>query len=200
MKLAEAFIGVPMERENGAPLPGQTLPRRVEIADARADEQRRVVVLSRETIMIGRSVAGVFMTLNVKASDFRGVSLRLRRPDNAELSGAGLVYELHLVHGDPDLCVLLGQADDDLDIQAEWRLWARFLRLPLLAERTLGEDEPARPMLGAVAALMPAPRRRGKFITARRARFLVRRKMGNAKASAQRFAPRLMIPGAGHDR
>ncbi len=97
----------------------------------------------------------------------------------------GFSYEIRLVHADPDLCVALAEANDDWDIHAEWRLWARVLGLPALVERVEGRDEPDRPMLGKVAVAPPAPRRRGKTITARRARFLTRRKVGRPELCAQ---------------
>ncbi len=113
------------------------------------------------------------MNVTVATSAYRGVMLKIvsARQD-------GFAYEIRLVHADPDLCVALAHADDDLDVQAEWRLWARVLGLPALVERVEGRDEPDRPMLGKIAVRRPAPRRRGKAITARRARFLTRRKVG----------------------
>ena len=83
-----------------------------------------------------------------------------------------------LVHVDPDLGVTLAETNDDSEIQAEWRLWARALGLPALVERAEGRDEPDQQLLGRVAIRPSAPRRRGKTILARRPRFLARRKLG----------------------
>jgi hypothetical protein len=89
-----------------------------------------------------------------------------------------------MVHADPDLCLTLAEADDDRDINAEWRLWARALGLPTLVERVEGRAEPDRPTLGKVVVRRPAPRRRGKTIASRRPRFLTRRKVGRPMLGA----------------
>jgi hypothetical protein len=148
-------------------------PRRFAAPDPRADGRRRLVRLDAETVAIARAVAGVAMNLTVPTRAYRGVALRL-----AGVAHEAFAYEIRLVHADPDLSVALAETDDLLDAQAEWRLWARALGLPTLVERDLGRDEPDRPMVGKVVANGPAPRRRGKTLTARRARFLTRRKLG----------------------
>lgn len=163
-----------------APAPGQSAPRRIEAPDLRADGSRRVVLLARDRVEIARSVAGVFMRVAVRPKSFRGVALRLR-----DLAGAGLSYEVQLVHADPDLNVTLARADNDEDIQADWRLWARFFDLPTIVERGEGRYELERAMLGALGVGEVGPRRRGKAMTSRRARFLARRKMGDPALSAR---------------
>ncbi|HYA73244.1 MAG TPA: DUF6101 family protein [Roseiarcus sp.] len=156
-----------------APKHSAFAPRRFAAPDPRADGHRRVVRLDGENVVIARVVAGVFMNVTVATSAYRGVMLRVvgARED-------GFSYEIRLVHADPDLCLVLAEANDDWDVHAEWRLWARVLGLPALVERVEGRDEPDRPLLGKVAVRAPAPRRRGKTIAARRARFLTRRKIG----------------------
>lgn len=158
-------------------------PRRFAAPDPRADGRRRLVRLDDKQVLIARVVAGVFMNVTVATSAYRGVMLRVVGGRND-----GFSYEIRLVHADPDLCVALAEVDDDLEVQAEWRLWARVLGLPALVERVEGRDEPDRPLLGRVAVRPAAPRRRGKTITARRARFLTRRKLGR---------PELCIPVEG---
>ncbi|MGO4872015.1 MAG: DUF6101 family protein [Roseiarcus sp.] len=155
-------------------------PRRFAAPDPRADGRQRIVRLDSEQVVIARVVAGVFMNVTVPTSAYRGVMLRI-----AGARADGFSYEIRLVHADPDLCVALAEANDDWDVHAEWRLWARVLRLPALVERVEGRDEPDRPLLGKVAVRRPAPRRRGKTITARRARFLTRRKVGRPELGAQ---------------
>jgi len=162
-----------------APKHSAFAPRRFAAPDPRADGRRRLVRLDRDNVVIARVVAGVSMNVTVATSAYRGVMLRV-----AGARDDGFCYEIRLVHADPDLCVALGQADDDWDVQAEWRLWARVLGLPTLVERVEGRDEPDRPMVGKVAARRPAPRRRGKTIAARRARFLTRRKVGRPELGA----------------
>ena len=162
-----------------APKHGAFAPREFAAPDARADGHRRLVRLDADKVRIARVVAGVFMNVTVPTSAYRGVALRL-----AGVRGDVFSYEVRLVHADPDLCVVLAEADDDWDINAEWRLWARALGLPTLVERVEGREEPDRPMLGKVAIGAPAPRRRGKTIAARRARFLTRRKVGRPELCA----------------
>jgi len=168
MDLADAAFGTAR-----APRPGAAGPRRIEATDARADGRRRVVVLGRDRVVIARSVGGVFMNIALRPGAFRGVALRLR-----DLTDGVFHYDVRLLHRDPDLCVTLHEADDDREIEAEWRLWARFLGVPTLVEREDGRAEPDRPRLGAVVIAPGGLRRRGRTITARRPRFLTRRKVG----------------------
>jgi hypothetical protein len=179
-----------------APKHSAFAPREFAAPDARADGNRRLVRLDADTVVIARVVAGVFMNVTVPTSAYRGVVLRL-----SSVREDGFTYEIRLVHADPDLCVALAEADDDLDINAEWRLWARVLGLPTLVERVDGREEPDRPMLGKVAARRPAPRRRGKTITARRPRFLVRRKVGRPALCAPTIdGARELFGGANPER
>jgi hypothetical protein len=170
-------------------------PRRFAAPDARADGRRRLVRLDSDNVHIARVVAGVSMNVTVATSAYRGVALRVvgARDD-------GFTYEIRLVHADPDLCVALAQVDDDLEIQAEWRLWARVLGLPALVERVEGRDEPDCPLLGRVAVRPAAPRRRGKVITSRRARFLTRRKVGRPELCAPIGEARELFGGSNPDR
>ena len=156
-----------------APTPGSRGARRLEAPDGRADERRRVVLVARDRVVIARSVAGVFMQILLRPSAYRGVLLRL-----VSLDEAGFHYEISLAHQDPDFDVLLAQFDDEWEARGEWDLWSRFLELPTLVERTEGAWERARPMNGEVVANEPRPRQRGRGMSSRRARFLIRRKVG----------------------
>ena len=179
-----------------APRPGFAGPRRIEACDPRADGRRRVVLLARDRVVIARSVAGVFMHIAMTPNAYRGVVLRLSAMrDNV------FHYEIRLAHRDPDLSVTLHEANDDSEIRAEWRLWARFLGLPALVEREEGCTEPDSAHLGEVAVTPTRARRRGKTITSRRPRFLTRRKTGRLDAS-HRLPPgsRVMFPGSKEDR
>jgi hypothetical protein len=104
--------------------------RRIEVGDARADGRRRVVIVERHRIAIARSVAGVFMRISLAPSAFQGVLLRLVRLDDA-----GFHYEIHLMHRDPDLGVVLAEADDQAEAEAAWRRWAQQFHLPALSKR-----------------------------------------------------------------
>ncbi len=170
-------------------------PRRFAAPDPRADGRRRLVRLDSDNVHIARTVAGVNMSVTVATSAYRGVGLRV-----VGMRDEGFLYEIRLIHTDPDLCVALAQADDDLDVQAEWRLWARVLGLPALVERFEGRDEPDRPLMGRVALGAPSPRRRGKTITARRARFLTRRKVGRPELCVPVTATREMFGGFDFER
>jgi len=173
-----------------APRPGVAGGRRIETSDPRADGRRRVVVLTRNGVTIARSIGGVFMNIALRPDAFEGVVLRMRGPTDGCFH-----YQIELRHRDPDLCVTLWEADDDRDIQAEWRLWARFLGAPTLVEREAGRADPDRPRLGAVAIAPSGPRRRGRTIAGRRPRFLTRRKIG-APSKAPPSRGREIFPGA----
>ncbi|MGO8799612.1 MAG: DUF6101 family protein [Roseiarcus sp.] len=179
-----------------APRPGFAEPRRIEACDPRADGRRRVVVLARDRVSIARSVAGVFMHIVMTPSAYRGVVLRL-----SGLRDDGFHYEIQLAHRDPDLCVTLHEATDDTEIQAEWRLWAKFLGLPTLVEREEGRAEPEAPRLGGIAIAPARARRRGKTMTCRRPRFLMRRKTGRLDCARRSPGDRREIfPGSKQDR
>jgi hypothetical protein len=179
-----------------APRPGVAEPRRIEVCDPRADGRRRVVLLARDRVVIARSVGGVFMQIAMTPNAYRGVVLRL-----TALRDDGFHYEIRLVHRDPDLCVTLHEASDDSEIQAEWRLWAKFLGLPPLVEREEGSVEPEGAHLGEIVVARMRARRRGKTITARRPRFLTRRKTGRAdRRRASLAGAREIFPGSKPDR
>ena len=155
-----------------------------------------MVLLARDRVVIARSVAGVFMHIAMTPDAYRGVALRL-----SAARDDGFHYEIRLVHRDPDLCVTLHDASDDSEIQAEWRLWARFLGLPTLVEREEGSAVAESAHLGEIAVAGVRARRRGKTITGRRPRFLTRRKTGRLDPSRQLPADRREIfAGSKDDR
>jgi hypothetical protein len=179
-----------------APKPGVAEPRRIEVSDPRADGRRRVVLLARDRVVIARSVAGVFMHIAMTPNAYRGVVLRL-----SALRDGVFHYEIRLAHADPDLSVTLHEANDDSEIQAEWRLWAKFLGLPTLVEREEGRAEPEAAHMGEIAIAHTLARRRGKTITARRPRFLTRRKTGRGDPGRVSLAgAREIFPGSKEDR
>jgi hypothetical protein len=173
-----------------APLPGSRGTQRLEVSDSRADERRRVVLVARDRVVIARCVAGVFMRILLTPSVYRGILLRL-----ANLDDAGFNYEIHLAHHDPDLDVLLAQCDDEAEAHVEWDLWSRFLELPTLVERVEGACEPARSMIGEVVTSEPGPRRRGRGLGSRRARFLTRRKVGRPELCVRVESERELFAG-----
>jgi hypothetical protein len=192
----ERSIAVSGAERPAAPKPGFAGPRRIEACDPRADGRRRVVLLARDRVVIARSVAGVFMHIAMAPNAYRGVVLRLDA-----LRDDGFHYEIRLAHRDPDLSVTLYEASDDSEIQAEWRLWAKFLGLPALVEREEGRAEPESAHLGEIAVAGPRARRHGKTITGRRPRFLMRRKSGRPDTDRPCLAgAREIFPGSAEDR
>lgn len=148
--------------------------------DRRADGQQRMVSLSRDIVRIDRRIEGIAMRVAVPVSAYRGVALSL----TGDRAGA-LHYELHLLHRDQDLSVMLDCAGDDADILADWRLWSRFFRLPALVERRAGQVEEADLTLGGLLIGGAGPSRRApRFRSKRRPSFLARRKTGNDRLSA----------------
>ncbi|HLJ71432.1 MAG TPA: DUF6101 family protein [Roseiarcus sp.] len=188
MELERPFA---MSAERFAPKPGAAEARRIIAADPRADGRRREVMLARGRVQIARSVAGVRMKISLAASAYRGVILRLRGFEAQRFS-----YEIELAHRDPDLSVTLLEASDDGEVQAEWRLWARFLGLPALVEREEGRPEPDAARLGELAVSPRKPRRRGGAMARRRPRFLTRRKTGRGSPGPSLAGAREIFPGS----
>jgi hypothetical protein len=177
--------------DRAAPKPGVAEPRRIVASDPRADGRRREVMLARGRVQIARSVAGVRMKISLAASAYRGVVLRLRGLEEQQFS-----YEVELAHRDPDLSVTLLEANDDSEVQAEWRLWAKFLGLPALVEREEGRSEPDATQLGELMVGQRKPRRRGAAMARRRARFLTRRKIGRGSPGPSLAGSREIFPGS----
>ena len=154
-----------------------SLPVRFEAADEAADEQRRIIDLHREHVVVHRSVRGMRMALNLPVTTFRGVAIRL----NGNACEPPTAIEVVLEHGDPALSLPLFSSSACDDIVAEWQSWGRALGLPLLvAERDGSLREPfAR--LGAVRVEAPTWRRRRRSTLAhRRPKILLRRQPGVA--------------------
>ena len=57
-----------------------SLPLRFWVGDATADERVRAVVLTRERVVLRRSVAGMLMALNLPVKSYLGVALRIEPP------------------------------------------------------------------------------------------------------------------------
>jgi hypothetical protein len=181
--------------ERSAPKPGAAEARRIVAADPRADGRRREVMLARGRVQIARSVAGVRMKISLAASAYRGVVLRLRGFEEQRFS-----YEIELAHRDPDLSVTLLEASDDSEVQAEWRLWAKFLGLPALVERAEGRPEPDAARLGQLVVSRRKPRRRGGAMARRRPRFLTRRKVGRGSLGPSLAGSPEIFPGPNEGR
>jgi hypothetical protein len=144
-----------------------SMPLAFDMRDARADGCSRQVTLRRDSIVIARRLAGIDMRVNVPLSAYTGVALSVETHCDGSVS-----YRLMLAHRDADLNAVLFETDDDTNIVALWRAFARDLGLPGLVETAPGQFE------RADAGRHQPMRRRNAALTGRRPRFLSRRRMG----------------------
>ena len=167
-------------------------PLTIEDCDPRSDDRRRLIDVGRETVTIRRAVAGVSMAIRLSASAYRGVSLRAQA-----LRDGRFHYEVKLLHRDPDLSVMLARGCDRAAIEARWREWVGFLRLPALVGRNEASDVEVNLDVSGLAGRKPSLRRRGGATLSRRPRFLRRRKVGSvALAPGVHADPRVLFPGS----
>ena len=143
--------------------------------DLRADSGLREVSVAAEAIAIDRRVAGVRMRVSVPARSFRGVSLAVGEDDR------GFCWRVSLIHSDAELNVLLAEAESEADAVAEWQAWAKFFRLPRLAQRANGAVETVERPFGGILAGEVEPRRRGWPLKHRRSRASASRTAGPAE-------------------
>jgi hypothetical protein len=151
---------------------------RFEACDPRSDNRRRIVDVGPEAVTIRRAVAGVSMAIRVASSAYRGVALRI-----VDLVDGRFRYEVRLAHRDPDLSVMLAQGEDLEAVEAKWREWIAFLKLPALAGRAESIDVSVNVDGVDLTRRTPNSRRRGSPLAARRPRFLRRRKVGRSQAA-----------------
>ena len=158
-----------------------SLPLRFEARDAAADGNVRLVELTRERVVLRRSVRGMLMAVNLPVASYLGVALRIEPPVGAAASKVALVLE----HRDCGLSLPLYCADDSADIVAEWQSWARVLKLPLLVADAGGELREPFARMGALRVAAPlARRRKHSTVKARRPSILLRRKPGRRLGGA----------------
>ena len=143
---------------------------RIEARDPRSDSRRRVVDVDREAVVIRRAIAGVRMVIRIVSSAYRGVALRITRVEEGRFH-----YEVNLIHRDPDLSVPLAEGEDKAAVEAQWREWVGFLRLPAFVGRTALADVQVNIDCVALARRVPCGRRRGP--TGRLPHLLRRRKV-----------------------
>ena len=154
-----------------------SLPLRFEARDAAADGRVRFVELTRERIVLRRSVRGMLMAVNLPVASYLGVALRIEPPDGA----VALVLE----HRDSALSLPLYRADESTDVVAEWQSWARALKLPLLIAEADGELREPFERIGALRVAAPLRRRRKRSaVKARRPSIFLRRKPGRRLGAA----------------
>jgi hypothetical protein len=158
------------------------LPLRFEVSDTTADARVRSVELTRERVVVRRSVRGMLMAVNLPVKSYLGVALRV---EPAAGSAAGAV-SLVLEHRDGALSLPLYRAEHGADIVAEWQSWARVLALPLLVAEPDGRLREPFARIGALRVALPALRRRQRSpVKARRPSILLRRRTGGALAGAR---------------
>jgi hypothetical protein len=152
-----------------------SLPLRFEARDAAADGSVRFVELTRERVVLRRSVLGMLMAVNLPVASYLGVALRIEPPVGDAESAVTLMLE----HRDRALSLPLYRADDSTDVVAEWQSWARALKLPLLVAEADGRLREPFERVGSLRVGAPRPRRR-KHSTLKRRRpsIFLRRKPG----------------------
>jgi hypothetical protein len=164
---------IPVGSSRAQRLDPRALPVRFTATDAGADGRLRQVELARDHVVLRRAVRGIRMAVNVPLTAFLGVALRLV----AANGDAPDVVTVSLEHRDRALSVPLYTAPEGDDVVAEWQLWARVLKLPLLIADLDGTLREPFGRVGALCVGSPAPRRRRKSaLRARRPSILMRRR------------------------
>jgi len=158
-----------------------SLPLRFWVGDPTADERIRTVELTRERVVVRRSVAGMLMALNLPVKSYLGVALRIEPPSRESEGAVALVLE----HHDRALSLPLYRAADSTDVIAEWQSWARVLQLPLLIAGADGGLREPFARIGALKIGAAAPRRRARAtVKRRRPSIFLRRKAGRSLRGA----------------
>lgn len=148
------------------------LPVRFAVADERTDDGTRIVEISRDRVLLLRSVRGVRMRIRIPLDGFLGVAARA-----LVAAGESDRIAITLEHCDPSLSVLLHVGDEVEELLAQWHRWSRILGRPLLIAGLDGRLRPPVAMQGALASGEAAPRRRRRTpLRKRRPYFLARRK------------------------
>ena len=152
-----------------------SLPLRFAASDAGADGSVRFVELTRERVVLRRSVRGMLMAVNLPVASYLGVALRIEPPVGAAESAVTLMLE----HRDGALSLPLYRAADSTDVVAEWQSWARALKLPLLVAEADGRLREPFERVGALRVGAPQLRRRKHTaLKRRRPSIFLRRKPG----------------------
>lgn len=149
------------------------LPTRFVARDDTADGAIRVVELHTDRVMLWRILRGMRMAVRLPIRSYRGVAFRMQRG----VPGAHLL-SVTLEHEDPALSIPLYRASSSEDIVADWQLWARILRLPLLVEDSSGDLRMPFACLGGLRVADAAARRRRRTsLRKRRPRIVMRRRV-----------------------
>ena len=150
-----------------------------------ADHEVEVALSPRGAVMKRRLSCGVDLKLALPAQGFEGVAARAFENEDGTCT-----ITLTLRHADPALSVPLMATDDPQEAAADWRSWARNLRLPMLLDGVNGltrvEDG------AALVEATPLPRRRRRTTLKHRPNFMRRRAMGRV-GTVQRVSAREII-------
>lgn len=147
------------------------LPVTFAARDEHADGRCREVELTRERIVVRRSLGGMKMAVNLPLAAYRGVALRMITDENHDPTAA-----IVLAHADPGLDLELCITDQPDEIVQAWYDWALTLGVPLLpAEQD--NNPPARPHATVDPDEPFLRRRRRNAIKSRRPTILMRRKV-----------------------
>ena len=163
---------------------------RIEACDPRSDDRRRIVEVACEGITIRRVVAGVSMAIRVARPAYRGVALRI-----TGLVDGRFHYEVRLTHRDPDLTVPLAEGEDLVAIEAQWRRWVAFFRLPALAGRAQSNDTPVWVGVAELCCGTPYARRKRWAANRRKSRSLRRYVPGGVAPDVVHADPTVLFYG-----
>lgn len=153
--------------------PGR-FPQQVTYA-SRSDNDCVTFTLDQRGAVLRKTLpqSGLPLSIALPARAFKGIAARAMEHEDGTMT---VTLELH--HEDSDLCVPLLVAHDLDDIAADWNAWSEIYNLPMLMIEGDGEAKPLDVRLGPIATRSVKPRRRHAFLSARRPRFLVRRRTG----------------------
>ena len=148
-----------------------SLPVTFAAPDERADGRCREVELTRERVVVRRSLDGMKMAMNLPLTAYRGVALRMITDENYDPAAA-----IVLAHADPGLDLELCVTDQPDEIVQAWYDWALTLGVPLVpAEQD--NNAPARPQATIESEQPFLRRRRRNAIKSRRPTIFMRRRV-----------------------
>lgn len=166
------------------------MPHRFAARGTACEPTQLDVYIDRQQVIVKRRLAGLPLTLAQPVAVFLGVFAEVTP---GEAPGT-LKARIGLMHRDPAMSIELACDDRLEDLAEDWCAWGEALGLPLLLVEPDGSvsriDGPGNPGRTPMAPT----RRRVAALTARRPRFLLRRKPGSrSQASAVHRGERELI-------
>jgi hypothetical protein len=122
--------------------------------------------------------SGVAIKIKVPVTEFIGVAVATRISEEGALTSS-----IELVHSDAELNYRVFEEEGNQNVVAEWQNWGKKLRLPLFIKAGDGAYLPYSQQVDGLMVGQTAPRRKLAAEANRRARFLNRRKPGQADAN-----------------